>query len=438
MPENTLTPGSRHEIAIEKMAHGGEGIGTISGRVVFVRGALPGDRCLVKIEQVKKRFARAVVLEVYQASPLRIPQRCSAAAHGAGCCDFGIVDPEAELGLKVDILRGQLSHLGGFSQLPPIESAALYPVVGWRTRVRLGVDDSGHAGVHRARSGGLVTYTPCAQVVPGLLDGIVGDGARRFSPGSQVIVARTDSGRQVIETRRSSRGRRTERVVDNVEGERYGAIAVRGDEFRVAATAFWQAHLAAPEAYSRLVERLCVPTGASTEATEPSIAEELAEPVQQAVAWDLYGGEGLFVPALNRALGGNAQVHTVDSSRAAHGAEHPALQGIDHRIHSLSVERAVRHLPRPNAVVLDPPRTGAGQEVITAVAAQRPGVVVHIGCDPATLARDLNHWRKNGYWVTLCQLIDAFPGTHHFEVVCQLMPADDVAHRPASGALAAR
>lgn len=462
-PEH-LASGDTCQVTVERMAHGGEGIGTVAGRVVFVRGGLPGDTCTVRIAQAKKRFARGDAVEILEASPLRVQQRCPAAAKGAGCCDYGVVDPDAEVGLKVDVLRDQLTRLGGFTTAPAVESAALHPVTGWRTRVRLGVDSQGRAGLHKARSHELVTDAVCSQVLPGLLDGVVGDGARRFTPDAQVIVAQTDEGRQIVETRKTGRGRRAERVSEIIEGPEAGRIEVAGREFRVAAPAFWQAHVAAPAAYSRLVERFVAAEPAATrdsvaaEAGRERVAEDAGKPASDGsatapegldadaagvgdqegdapkVGWDLYGGVGLFVPALAAALGEGAAIHTVDSSPSARAGSQPALKGIDHHVHPVTVERAVAELPHPDAVVLDPPRTGAGAEVVAAVAAAHPGVVVHVGCDPATLSRDLSDWRKNGYWLTDCQLVDAFPGTHHFEVVCRLEPADPAGNAAAEEA----
>ena len=72
--------------------------------------------------------------------------------------------------------------------------------------------------------------------------------------------------------------------------------------------------------------------------------------------------------------------------------------------------------------MLDPPRSGAGAEVVGAVAQAAPPRVIHIGCDPATLARDLGTWGEHGYRVERMMLIDAFPLTHHFETVVLLTP----------------
>ena len=66
------------------------------------------------------------------------------------------------------------------------------------------------------------------------------------------------------------------------------------------------------------------------------------------------------------------------------------------------------------------PRTGAGREVVATVAQAGPERIIHIGCDPATFSRDIASWRESGYRPTRMALVNAFPGTHHFEVIAQL------------------
>ena len=68
-------------------------------------------------------------------------------------------------------------------------------------------------------------------------------------------------------------------------------------------------------------------------------------------------------------------------------------------------------------VVLDPPRKGAGTKVIGQIAAAHPHAVVHIACDPATGARDYAAWLDHGYEISSMSVIDAFPGTHHMEII---------------------
>ena len=169
------------------MAHGGEGIARdADGRVVFVDGAIPGDTVRAELTKAKKRWARAQLTRVVSASRERVDPTCPVAARGGGCCDYSHIALTAQPGIKRNVLIGQL---GAFSHSADTleDTIVLEPTTGWRTRVRLGVDASGRAGVRKARSTDLVTDVACTQVAPGLLDGIVGPGARMFTPGAEVI-----------------------------------------------------------------------------------------------------------------------------------------------------------------------------------------------------------------------------------------------------------
>lgn len=73
-----------------------------------------------------------------------------------------------------------------------------------------------------------------------------------------------------------------------------------------------------------------------------------------------------------------------------------------------------------DAVVLDPPRTGAGRAVVEAIVALRPRRVVYVACDPAALARDVASFGAAGYALDDVQGFDLFPMTHHVEAVAVL------------------
>ena len=393
-------------VTVARMAHGGEGIAQLDdGRVVFIAGTIPSDTVEARITKSKKRWARAELVEVRTPSEMRVAHTCPAAAAGAGCCDFSHIAPEAQLGLKTEILRGQLRALAQTANAEelPIEAVSLPPSTHWRTRVRLGVDDHGRAGVRKARSTEVVTSATCTQPVVGLMDSLPS-----FSPGSEVVAVMDSTGaRHIVQTTRAMRGKRVEHINTVVEGS--GEVTQRieagygSSTFQFPATAFWQAHTAAPNAYARVIEQW----GKGTYKSD--------------VAWDLYGGVGAFVPAIHAATGG-ASVISVDYSPAATSRTQPALDGIDVRVVAERVEWGVDKLEAPGLVVLDPPRTGAGAQVVAAIAAKAPERVIHIGCDPATFARDVAAWREGGYEVKRLGLIDAFPNTHHFETIAVLEP----------------
>lgn len=393
------------ELDVTAMAHGGEGIARdADGRVVFVDGAIPGDTVRAELTKAKKRWARAQLTRVVSASRERVDPTCPVAARGGGCCDYSHIALTAQPGIKRNVLIGQL---GAFSHSADTleDTIVLEPTTGWRTRVRLGVDASGRASVRKARSTDLVTDVACTQVAPGLLDGIVGPGARMFTPGAEVITVLDSAGqRHVVESTRAQRGRRVEKVDRVVEGSGVVEQSVDKHAFRFPATAFWQAHVAAPEAYSAIIRQWG--SGDYVRAT----------------GWDLYGGVGAFVPAIDAALGGASHIDSVDYSASATRAAQDTLAGLPLRVHNSPVEKASDLTPL-GLVVLDPPRSGAGEQVVRQVAAAEPERVIHVGCDPATFARDLGYWAAQGFSARRMVLIDAFPNTHHFEIIALLEPS---------------
>ncbi|OFL59458.1 RNA methyltransferase [Corynebacterium sp. HMSC065D07] len=422
--DSSVVKGASFDTTIERMGHGGVGIGQApDGRVCFVPSAFPGDQVRATVTKAKKSFVEAEMISVLQPGEYRVESSCPAAQRGAGCCDFAELDPAAEPGIKAAVLRDQLHRVARLEDVPEIEAIDVAPQRGWRTRVRLGVDKQGRAGVRKRGSTELITDVACSQLVPGLVEGLVGPGARAFSPGAEVIaVMDSDGNRHVVETRKAPRGRRIETIREVIEAPTEDVVQrADGHEFRFPATAFWQAHVGAPDVYTSLArEWLAVEAGESSAADESAV---------DAAAWDLYGGVGLFVPALAEVTapqGGHTTVFSVDYSPAAAAAQ-PGLAEYDVHFRTDKVEQVASQLPKPTTVVLDPPRTGAGRDVVGAIAEAAPQRVLHIGCDPATFARDIAAWSESGYRIQRLAMVNAFPGTHHFETLALLVPAAQVA-----------
>ncbi|MBI9000610.1 TRAM domain-containing protein [Corynebacterium sp. CCM 9185] len=421
--QHPVAVGDRITVNVDRPAHGGEGIAYLpDGRIVFVRGGIPGDVLRVEITKVKKRFTAARIIDVVQSSPHRVPQRCAAAARGAGCCDYGHVDPAAEDALKRAVLLDQLHRIGRLSDedIPEVESIALEPVSGWRTRVRLGVDATGHAGTRIAGSHELLSIA-CMQALPGMLEGVVGPGAGRFTPGAELIVAVDSTGdRHVVESRRAARGRRTEAIQRTLEGSGVCTEKIGGHTYHLPATAFWQAHKEAPATFTAIVRSWLTDALSSDTDAVPSAPGA-------PVGWDLYGGAGLFAPALLDALRetsgySDSSVISVEQSAMAGECGRSALADLPVEFRTGEVDAEVPQLPAPRAVVLDPPRTGAGADTVSAIAGARPSAVIHVGCDPATFARDIAAWSASGFRLARLAVIGAFPGTHHLEAFGLLVP----------------
>jgi 23S rRNA (uracil1939-C5)-methyltransferase len=141
------------------------------------------------------------------------------------------------------------------------------------------------------------------------------------------------------------------------------------------------------------------------------------------LAWDLFAGVGLFARFLARSF---ARVTAVEANPAATRELSAALRraGSQHAaVNALTVEflrRAAVERDRPELVVLDPPRAGAGREACELLAQIHPAEMVYVSCDPVTLGRDLAVLQPAGYAIAALHLLDLFPQTYHQEAVVVL------------------
>ena len=411
------------ELVTSGMANGGEAVGRFDGRVVFVRGALPGERVRVRIvDRSNDRFWRAVAEEIVEPSDDRVPPACPAAAHGGGCCDLSFVEPVAGRRLKTGVTADVLRRIGSLTD-PQLEESGFFADgvqalgpdgAGWRVRTRLFADDQGRAGVHAWHASSVIVGHECSAPVDGLLTGL---GELRFRPGSEIVAVAGADGRHIAEiappepvlgsradrrhVQRTRRMRAAARPITMVEGDDQVTHRVGERTWRIGVNGFWQAHRAAPAAYAR------------------TVVEMVAGDMRDAVAWDLYGGAGIYAGALLDESA--AQVHVVDSDAGAIGAacatfaEDPRLV-----VYQGDVAATAADLPKPGIVVLDPPRTGAGRAVIDTIAAAGPQTVVYVACDIGRFARDLGFLTAHGYHLRSLRAFDAFPGTHHVEAIACL------------------
>ncbi|MDH6246778.1 TRAM domain-containing protein [Mycobacterium sp. OTB74] len=394
-------------LTIDAPANGGSCVARHDGRVIFVRHALPGE--VVRAEVVSERgsYWHADVVEVLQPSPDRVDSLCPiAGVHGSGCCDLAFVEPTAGRRLKGEVVANQLARLGGYQwDGGAAEEVGTVGVRGWRTRVRLAVGADGRAGFHRYHSAELVTDLSCAQVPAGMLADLPTQ-----PPGAELHVVLDDDGRRhvVRSGPRATGGKSGKRGTSKaptqvVSGEYESVQRVGSREWLIPVTAFWQAHRDAAVTYSALVA-------------------DWAELSEGQTAWDLYGGAGVFAAALAGSVGESGRVLTVDTSRGSSRAARAALADlacVD--VITDSVRRALAAQRAPAQVaVLDPPRTGAGREVIDQLAAAGVPRVIHIGCEAASFARDIGLYRGHGYQVQQLRVFDSFPLTHHVECVALL------------------
>ncbi|MGB4272344.1 MAG: class I SAM-dependent RNA methyltransferase [Propionicimonas sp.] len=366
------------------MAHGGHWVVRVPTgpvhTVVFARHTLEGELVRLRITEVRPRFCRGEVIEVVEASPLRRPAPCPIAARCGGC-DFQHVGPAHSRELKRQVVTELLQHSAGVNFSGEVE--AVQPdEFGWRTRMRFLTDAQGLVGLRAHRSNDLVPLPAegCRIANPAISrprpTGVTG--------GVEVVAAAASSG--------SITGPADElpdSVTEHV-GER---------DFDVSPAGFWQSHTAAPDTLTHAVRQALAPRSGEA-------------------AFDLFCGVGLFAATL---LDAGCRVWGIEGDARAVAFARRNVPGA--RFSVGDVARALRRLPaRTDLVVLDPPRSGAGAQVMRAIASRRPRAIAYVACDPASLARDLSTAAAFGYATTSVRAFDLFPMTHHVECLALLEP----------------
>ncbi|RAY11621.1 class I SAM-dependent RNA methyltransferase [Actinomadura craniellae] len=434
------------ELEIGPVAHGGWCVARHEGRVVFVRHALPGERVRARVTEESKSFLRADAVEIIEASPDRVEPPCPFAGPGrCGGCDWQHASLPAQRRLKAAVVEEQLRRLAGIERtvlveeipIPYVEGLENAPVVGpglgWRTRVQYAVRGDGGVGLRRHRSHSIEPIDECLIAHPGVEE--MGIERKRWPGASGVegIVSAGTGDRLVVLSERRGRDRRPVRVprldvpVRLVRGRAEPGRAlpfvreeVAGRLWQVSGSGFWQVH---PGAAQVLADGLL-------DALEPRPGE---------IVVDLYCGVGLFAGVLGERVGRNGLVVGIESDGQAvrdarfnlrdlpqvsveRGRVEEVLDGLEFARRDHGGRRASGSLMhQADLVVLDPPRSGAGREVVDRIAGLAGRKIGYVSCDPATLARDLGYFGERGWTVESLRAFDAFPMTHHVEMLATLV-----------------
>jgi tRNA/tmRNA/rRNA uracil-C5-methylase (TrmA/RlmC/RlmD family) len=390
------------------------------GRVVFVRHSLPGERVRARVTATTTSYLRADAVEVLEPSPDRVAPPCPHAGPGrCGGCDYQHVELGAQRRLKAFRVAEQLRRVAGIEhsvEVEPVEGSA--DGLAWRSRIRVAVDRRGAVGFRRHRSHQIEVIDSCPVATPQ----VAATGALGASwPGAGELEVVTDAspGEALVHVHASPHGRAEARlpalatglVVRGQVRREPGAVhaVVRGHTYRVSAGVFWQAHVGAADAL----------LGAVLDMTRPAPGESVV---------DLYAGAGLFSVPLAEAVGAAGSVLAVErDARACADARHngAALSQLEVVPAAVTPELVASGLGRPDVVVLDPARQGAGIDVMRALhEAHRATLrtIAYVACDPASFSRDARVLLEAGWRLGVLRAFDIFPMTEHVELVAAFAP----------------
>ena len=458
-----MDTGAEIDLDITNVAHGGVFVGRHDGRVIFTPDTLPGERVRVRLTETgKASFWRAETVEVLDESPHRLPHIWPDADISVapelrpGGADFGHIALAHQRELKKFVLTDSLQRMAGLdvdlaiepagSTAPGADAADEESVdgTGWRTRLSLHVDEDGKVGPYAARSHRVIEVGSHPLAVSGLesvaltLQGLepgridllqASDGMVRLLSRPETTGRRGSGGGRGTAKggaptggpgAAKSKGRRarTRPASAPLDPQLFATVIERvgNREFSMDAGGFWQVHRLAPATLTAAVQRAVATIDFDPEASN----------------LDLYGGVGLLAAALGDAGGSGTKVTSIESDARAteHAGENLAdwigaraeTSRVDHYLTRVLAEATPveRARLRRGTVVLDPPRSGAGAEVVRSLARVQPEAVVYVACDPVALARDVATFAAEGYALRSITAYDLFPNSHHVEAVAVL------------------
>ena len=447
------------ETVIEDMSTDGLGVGKIDGYTLFVKDAVIGDTCIVKVMKAKKNYAYAHLEEVKNPSSFRITPLCKN-AKACGGCQLQAMSYEAELKFKENKVENNLIRIGGFSK-EFIESIK-EPIVGMETPYRyrnkaqypVGTDKNGKpvTGFYAGRTHSIIPNTDCLLGKERNKD--ILEAVLSFMEKKGIAAYDEESGKGIIRHILIREGFKTgevmvciianadkipyeeelgemlfampgiKSVVLNINKENTNVIlgnktkVIKGEEtimdylgdlsFKISAPSFYQVN---PVQTEKLYTK----------------ALEYADLHGEESVWDLYCGIGtisLFMAnKAKKVYGVEIVPEAIEDAK-----ENAKRNGIENA--EFFVGKAEEVLPEfyenetsdmctPDVIVVDPPRKGCDEKCLETMLKMEPDRIVYVSCDSATLARDLKILCEEKYELKAWQCYDQFSRTVHVEtVVC--------------------
>ncbi len=447
-----LKKGTEIVVKIDSLVYGGRGIGSHEGMKVFVEDVVPGDTVKASLSRIKNNYAEAKLVEVIEKSPQRIEPKCK---HFGVCggCKWQFLSYEDQCKVKEDQVRDaivKIGHLDGalVQTIIPNETPWFY-----RNKMEVSFDTQNRLGLYPKGFHYEVFDMEECFLQSELMVEIVGK-MREFQKKYKIPAYDSETHAGLLRNLIIREGKNTGECMvilvtsTGVFDQRAEFIALFKDDPRITSL-YWTTIYQVPghptfteetllHGKPALTEILNLENGQKLEfdilpkaffQTNTKQAEklyskviELAGLTGDETVLDLYCGTGtigLFCAHKAKEIVGiEENEQAVESARGnarKNGITNATfyLGRVEHRLSDL------QH--KPDVVIVDPPRIGLGEEVVSAVAAFGAKTVVYVSCNPATLARDLSYFAGLGYFTQSVTPVDMFPQTHHVESVAVMV-----------------
>lgn len=382
------------ELSLTGVAHLGEAIGRIDGKVVFVPYGIPGE--IVRVRAIKDEgdFIRAELVEVVEPSFFRESPPCKLFGTCGGC-SYQHVAYSYQVKLKEIVVIEQLKRIGGIENPEDLTKNTIKAEspFNYRNRGDFSINRQNLLGFKRRGTHKFIHVEYCHIMhdeINRILAQIQGKRTKRKTHNVTIRYG-IYTGTKLIQPE-----------IEDVEletGQKYYTEKLLGQEFVISAPSFFQVNTYQAK---RMIETIF----------------SFIEPDDRVVI-DAYAGVGTFSVFLAQRV---EKVIAIEESKSAYKdalVNIKSLKNIEFRCQKTE-EALVDSEIKGDLIILDPPRVGCMKEVLEAIASKKINKIIYVSCEPSTLARDIKYLRDRGYELIEIQPIDMFPQTYHIENVALL------------------
>ena len=369
------------------IAHGGHFVARHSNQVIFVRHGITGEIAKVKITSINSKLAFGDAIEILKPSKDRVKPPCKySKPSGCGGCDFQHISIEMQQSLKKIIIQDQFKRIAKIDINPDVISVEPFSGLHWRSRLDLAISNNGKTGLYSHKSNEVIEIDECLIAVEQINK-------------SEVFNKWWDSEDRLSLSVSSENELNVNRLGKTILGSDELKEVVEDNTYIISPKSFWQSHKNAPRLLLQQVIKYA----------DIKLGDRVC---------DLYAGAGLFTAPIAELTGETGEIHLIERDNDCIRDAKKMFQNKKNIIiHHGRVEQKLGKIKNIDIIVLDPPRNGAGKQVITQIIDKKPRSIVYVSCDPASLARDTKILLENNYILNNFIGLDLFPMTHHIECI---------------------
>ena len=372
---------------IGPIAHGGHFISRHNGQVVFVRHAITDEIAVVKITSIGSKIAFGDAIEILKPSTDRVIAPCKySSPELCGGCDFQHISMTAQLKLKKLVIEEQFERIANIKINPEVLNAGIDSGLHWRTHLDFAISRNNKVGLYAFKTKEVIEIDECLIAV---------DAINQLD----IFKSKWDGDERLSVFASSLNEVSIHRLDKNISGPSEINEVVEGNSYNISHGSFWQSHKNAPKILiNKLMEFANFETGDRV--------------------CDLYGGVGLFTAPILKIIGETGEIHLIETNnRCIKDAKKIFEKEKNVIIHHGKVEQKLGKIKNIDAIVMDPPRTGATKQVINQIVEKKARSIIYISCDPSSLARDTKILLNSSYSLDKIIGLDLFPMTHHIECI---------------------